>query len=509
MDTEKIRLAAGTFSLFIYPFSFEREQFDALVHSTQQASWKINQQSVKIWACDRFPQDELLPQVSNYLIPTNASNETACLWKLESQALASLQTLGMGKNNPAQWTVNTPYGGIRFEIDHIKLILFRIGIGFLTLSVVPQADTLATWFDFMHYFRFSNGSRHVNLSVQQKTGQDQFAPFFPPVCNHPAGQPGLLAEIISAILSTTAGTEAAAAWWRDIFVPGQLLPYAGLFVEGDESGLEVPKLAYRLQNFFHSEQTLDLTKEDQEMDKPTIVPYVGNQWFLYSLEGSAFFAYNPPQTTFFKQTLPEHLQNQYFILYLLALHQRFALIDLSTGIADQWLQSASAAPIDLQRREQAFQKIREAFFLFNARGYFYQVGQKEHHHRCYKGWQQVFQLEYLYNDLRNKINDMYEYLMLVKSERLQALAEIERVQAEKERNELARREKAAEARARTLEKRLSLIAWIIGLPMLALAFQDAALGENFTFAIYATAAGLLLGLGMYFFILLISKRKQP
>jgi len=152
-------------------------------------------------------------------------------------------------------------------------------------------------------------------------------------------------------------------WWRETFVPGQLLPYAVVYVDGvraDEAAL----LLYRIRHFFPSRREICPAPEDLRLDHDAYLTYADRQYFLFSLEGAAFVAFDAPATDFFRRELPDHLRVRYFLLYLLALHRRFTLIQLSEAVSDHWLGRTAS------ERERAFERIEDRLLTFTARGYF-------------------------------------------------------------------------------------------------------------------------------------------
>jgi hypothetical protein len=155
-------------------------------------------------------------------------------------------------------------------------------------------------------------------------------------------------------------------------------------------------------------------------------------WFVFSLEGGAFVAFNAPETDFFRRELPVHLQREYFLLFLLPLHQRFTLISLSQQVSENWLSG------DERGRIRAFESIRVTLLEFMARGYFSQVMQREHHHRVYRRWQETFQLDRLYQEVSDEVREMHEFLQMRQSERL--------------------------------ERRLNFLTFVIGIPALLFSF---------------------------------------
>jgi len=430
--------------------------------------------------------------------------ETAHLWKLNEDILISADGLGGGNNqNKAFWNLVTPHNKLRFEIESVHLSLFRIGIGFLTIDIHPRFETLSDWFDFIHYFRFINRPKSVFLEIQRKINRDETVSYFPPIANSEGDHTPTIGVINSALLMAGNNPTKTDKWWDDVFVPGQLLPYTGLFLAGDVNEENARYIIYRARNFFHSSQDIHPSPEQLSLNQQGILNYADQQWFLFSLDGGGFVANNAPISVFFRETLPQHLKSQYFLIYILALHQRFALNTLSNEVAESWLVNPESLG---EQRESSFQQIRDALLSFKARGYYTQLMQREHHHFYYCKWQETLQLARLYQDVCTQISDMYEFLMMQKSERIQQLAEAEEKRAEIIRRENEARERADRARSERLERQLALITWLIGLPLLGLTFQLSAWGENLKFAIDALLVSLLLGFLLYLLLRQIANR---
>src|SRR5262249_29879240 len=148
--------------------------------------------------------------------------------------------------------------------EAITLTLFRIGAGLLTIRVRPQTREATEWLDFLHYCRFMHGQRRVGVQIQrrpklhQQTPTPQPPPLFPEpaggVARHDKGK-GCLKEVLDAVLRTGATNDETTQWWKDVFVPNQLLPYAALFVDAVPQG-EIAELIYRVRNFFFSRQEI-------------------------------------------------------------------------------------------------------------------------------------------------------------------------------------------------------------------------------------------------------------
>lgn len=387
MDDEcgSINLSAS-FVNFVFPFLFEGDTFAKRVAAIKLAQWQGRERSLPVWQPDQFPEDELLPHVAGYLNPSDDTRATAQMWALEPGTLQS--AAGMG--GQATWWLTFPHAEVPFTLEAVRLALFRVGVGFLTVRTQPATAEPTAWYDFLHYFRFVQGQRSVavraerSIGVNPQTRHPTIGPFFPEpaggLVQHPDGK-GVFGTVLAAILRTGALSSEAEPWWGEVFVPGQLLPFAVVYGDGFPKA-KAPHLLYRMRHFFHGRQEIHPAPPDLRLEHPSLLPYAAGLWFIFSLDGGAFVACDAPTTDFFRVQLPDHLGRQYFLLFLLALHQRFALMELSENVAAYWPLDGSVG--DEVARERAFGEIRDRFLAFTARGNFTQVMQQEHHHRCYR-----------------------------------------------------------------------------------------------------------------------------
>ena len=425
----------------VYPFSFQPDIFDERVHKVEKARhiFRRSGRKVDVWHEQKVAHDELLSNMAGFLNPPTDVPATARIWRLNDE----LQHV-WGIADQADWSLmlrgrEIPFrlGELGQETFAVQLALFRVGIGFLTVRIKPMSDDIDDWTDLLHYFRFADGQRAVGVSASQRTSRDRLDSFFPePALEIRRNNPGAVSDLLRAILRFNISEPGAPDWWSEVFRPRQLLPFAALFVHNVPEA-ERPLLVYRIRNLFHARQELHPSSEDLCMDAPNVLAYTDQQWLLYSREGGSFIAFDPPRTPFFQKTLPSHLRDQYFLLFLLALHQRLALTSLSEQVARHWLPTRSGYAGQKQR-EQAFERIRDTLLVLVARGRFTQVMQREHHHRAYRQWRATFEIDDLYRDVSEQVREMHDFLL--------------------------------EQRVSRLETRLSQFGFLIGIPVLLIGF---------------------------------------
>lgn len=453
-----------SFVNFVYPFAFNPEAFSDLSKAIESAYLHRdeNRSPLKIWHTTSFSEDDLMPHIAAYLNGIDTlGRETARLWNLND---ALQHVYGLGKH--ADWIIQWPTGKLPFQFGEssfsAQIVLFRVGVGFLTLRIKPVSENVDDWLDAVHYLRFIDGQRGVSVAKYVKRpnkakGIDNEMQIS---LDSQSKSTITLYSIVCDLMSFHKLETKNSAWWEEVFVPRQTIPYCALFVEGITEAAE-SDLRYRILNLFHSKQQTHPSEDDLKFPGSGLLPYAKGQHFMCTLDGSSFLACNPPSTPFFQETLPNHLRESYWLLYLLVLHQRFTLIQLSKAVAEKW--QPDKGLVNIKEREMVFSQIRDTLLLFTARGYFAQVMQREHHHRCYKHWQSVFQIERLYREVRDEVSDMHDYLMAESSKHLEEIAESQRSQFE-----LATR--TEEYR----ERKLNRIAWILGVPIGLLSYVGSA-----------------------------------
>lgn len=461
------KVSKNSFVSFLYPFRFESSTYNDLISKTNSLKATTKQGEQPLWIRNEFVEDDLLPHVARYLNTPDDASSTSRLWRMNATALNSPAFLG----GYADWELHTPQGNFRFVLKSFKLILFRAGVGFLGLRVELESESLPDWQNFIHYSRYLRRSNQVRLRVMRRSGVDAatrqpiYEPYSPPILEKTAtDSPGefALGEILSELLNRLAPAEKQ-QWWQEVFVAGQLIPFVVLCVNQLPSD-QTPGLLYTTRNFFHSGQGLHPAGEDLRADHHSLLPYAERQWFTSSLDGGAFVGVDMPVTPFFQHTLMGHLRKQYFLLFVLAQHQRFVLINLSNQVSQHWLHSDDIV------RAGAFERIRDALLDFTARGYFAQVMQREHHHRYYRKLQNEFDLDRLYREVRDEVTEMHHYLQMKRTAYLQELAEAQKKEGEEQRAQMEAVAAEEARRDRRLEKRISLIGLVIGAPVLIISF---------------------------------------
>ncbi len=479
---------SASFVRLVHPFLFDSRSFAARCRAVDVAKWSGERGEVTVWENDppQQPEWHLLPHVARY-VAADGTAPSARFWRLRAAALESRA----GLLNVANWSAVSHRGEQPFRLEGVELVLFGVGVGVLTLCTRPRSKAPDHWHDFIHFSRYLRGPSALKIRIDRPTKAGGVEPFFPESAGGVArldhlGR-GLLSDVITALVQTASVDGDTPNWDEEGFVSGLLIPYAALYLDGVSAG-ETPERVYRARGFFYAAQLLHPSDEDRCLDNhPALLPFASRIWLAYSVEGGTFLAFDAPRHDFWRQRLPDHLANEYFLLFLLALHQRLALMALSDEVAGSW----PMIPVveDEAERERAFRQIRDKLLAFTARSYFAQVMQREHHHRVYRRWLETFQIERLYAEVSAEVREMFEYSLLLRTERIADLQQ-----------ETAEREQLRQHRIDLLERRLGQLAFIFGPPGLVVGFLGATGGVRWTVALGLTVAGLLAGILALLFV---------
>ncbi len=489
-----------SFARFIYPLLFEPDTFERRVAAVQDATWRSSDRSAQVWERDPFRTDNVLAHVASFLDPDGDCAATALRWKLTNQARQSPAGLGN-----ASWTLISNARRERprfipFSLDDVELTLFSSGVGMVSLCVVASAAEPAAWTDLLHHFRFARGQRDVAVRAVHRYGADLEQPFFPHFAGGEASLDangnGQVMHLLTGLLTTVRVADDPDTWWHEVFVPGQLMPYACLLVDGAGAGALVA-FTHQVRSFFGSHQRLHPTDADLDLDHhPSVLTYAEKARFAFSLDGAAFVAGDLPDTPFFRDQLPEHLGTSYYLLFLLVLHQRFALMRLSSQVAACW--RATPTVEEEMEQEAAVNRVRTEFLQFTARGYFAQVMQQEHHHAAYRKWQEVLQIERLYHEVRDEVREMSQHVLERRTRRI-AEAQVE----------AAKREQAQAQHDQRRDATLGMLAAVLGGPALALSFLSVIGPVSTTEAVLGSLIGLAVGVVILIGVIVFVRRRLP
>lgn len=469
---------------FVLPVRFREGSYAERCRRAESAALPGRQQV--LWRPFALPVDDVMPHVRRYLNTEGGDASTATLLTADTNELRWL-TGGDG----AVWTLLLSRNRRRdFRITGAHLMLFRLDIAFLVIDVEPGTDSAADWFDLLHYGRFFTGNRARTVDLvcgRTPAGRAALRVLAPTAeeGQESAVNGGKLhvrlpstGALVDALLATTLPSDEDSTSVQQLNTPGQMLAYPVFFLDAPDDART--SLLTRVVGSHHADRAL---RTDSSLAlEEAVLPYGERSWLFTSTEGAGFVAVVSPEaaTQFTQQVLPAHLRTEYFVAYLLAAFQRYALLRLSEEVAE-----GALVP------ERRFATTQARVLEFMGRAMFAQVTHSPHHQAWYRHVQQVHQVAQLHQEVRDEVQAFQDFERASQSER-------------------------SERRSRVTEVMVAVITGVIvPLQLVAALFADQ-VGEwpllrrlSPAVQAYGTLAlGVLLGVLIYLLLRLAGRKKE-
>ncbi|MEZ6140858.1 MAG: CorA family divalent cation transporter [Zavarzinella sp.] len=393
---------------FVKPFLYDHQQSELVLSRVRSVHVPARTGVMEVWERGAFPTDDFLHHIAQSLAPTDDSPAVAEKYLLTNRFLESEHGLAAKKGFLFQFKNQST----RIRLEELQLILFRNGVGFVVQRWKVESDKIEAWLDLQHFGRFAALERGGVLRMPSPDGKSVRPfpqPYLQTADDKSSSEQSTFAAINHIALNSVGLGLNGPIPVQEVFLAGRSLPYTVLFLnETNDSAWPREKVLYKLRRLFHAQQAYYPTQEQVAICPPNFHPYLQDQWFFQSLEGGGFVAIDPPIDPFFQKELPHHLENEYFVMFLLALQQRFSLMSLSNEVAQRWKSNPAKQPASELR--VIFEQIRDRLFDYTAHYHFVQVGQRQNHHHLYQLWQQTFQITDLYEEVNNEVREMNDYL---------------------------------------------------------------------------------------------------
>lgn len=129
-----------------------------------------------------------------------------------------------------------------------------------------------------------------------------------------------------------------------------------------------------------------------------------------SLDGGFILAYDNGLPHFAREPAPamESFRTSYFFMMLIPFHQRLSIL--------RYAMTAASAGLSPERGAE-LRRLREEIYDFTSRCYFSQASVSEERNHIYARWQKEFHVDRMYNDLKEEVHDIDNYLADLERER--------------------------------------------------------------------------------------------
>ncbi|WP_258110199.1 hypothetical protein [Alicyclobacillus sp. SP_1] len=402
---------AKTWSKFVYPFIFPanpaescQAQYNKLIEYLVR-----NQGEHQPWvekAFEAHELDNMLPYVKQYLrLPSNHSR-----FVLDARVVAPDDVFFFEADCESETET------IRFSMSSIELYLFFNGVGFVSIEVRPPSSSV-----------LSDGSPHAaavtsSVSPAEWTVEDierlnsRVASLSRgEIFVGPRGRRQTVGEMLKEILSPLQNCTSCPTYipMVDRFLPvyGAILLRAKdqnvperdsmeamdeEFFQFAQSHLTILRKTFTPNNISHFSQ---IHLNDMEHH---YMPY-HNVIHTQSLDGGFVLAYDNGLRHFSGEHPPsmDSFRTNYFYMMLIPYHQRTSILRYAMEAADAALAETRGAML---------RQLREEIYDFTSRCYFSQASVSEERDRLYRRWQSAFNITQMYNELKEEVHDIDNYL---------------------------------------------------------------------------------------------------
>lgn len=197
--------------------------------------------------------------------------------------------------------------------------------------------------------------------------------------------------------------------------------YALLENQGAAKGAEETRHQYEsikdylfwLRNYFR-QTYLPPEQETKLEDNPHVLAAFGNIYFGMSMDGGGVLVWDTGDS-FLRNNFSERVRKNYFVLYLLVLHQRLAAIYFAMQVSDKSINyQFKKLPAPAVLRDLKF--LRAQIFEFIIKCWFADVSNMEMYSRVYRRWQDVMQVKALLQEVKNEVEELDDYFQRIQSE---------------------------------------------------------------------------------------------
>lgn len=415
------------FSRMVLPFTInEKNSFspEDLVDSSEITISQKNFPLLEIIETESITRF-FLPHVEEYLSNSGGENQYVHRWKFTNDAVKRLFSFSGGHGH-LKFEMNDYK--TEFEINCVEIYFFNSQVGFLIIEcALKNIKSNTDLLNFNYYLRYLIEDYCGNISlipgkIKTETidylsrNGDKYNDKFqsaPDVFNrlhkfsiNKEGQVSFtetvtILDLFKSILNHLFGIKN-----YEIFLKDQVMIYSYILLDSFQNENEKYKYLFRMRRLFNNKYKPSIL--DVSIDSPEVIPTFENITFGISLEGSAALVENS-DNPFFSQTIST-VRTNYFIMYIMALHERIALLHFRKKIERIIPPNELRAKSKRKVMDNEIRRLRDATFNFSFNGVFSQLTNSSAYERVYQAFRENMQLTLLSNEIRQKTHEIDELI---------------------------------------------------------------------------------------------------
>ncbi|WP_042460010.1 CorA family divalent cation transporter [Neobacillus dielmonensis] len=326
--------------------------------------------------------------------------------------------------NDLMLTCKTKQNEYQFSVNTVDLYLFETQVGFWCIQLgYPDGITIEKLIE-TNYYAKKLSQFEYELSFEKKISKNE-------IIKQPVDLGAIINELSNPFQVTT--------FFEGIKNnPSQALVYTSAKI--DEISVEESSLAsylFQLRRSFKSTYKPSKLEEDF-IGNQGLLPLFHNSYWGISLEGLANIVTkteDPKTEQFFTSTYFHQIETTYLYLYILGLHQKYALLRF-TYLASKLSYEIDSFNKDYSQQNSLISELRNQIIRFMLRSSYTQVSNNTHYAQLYEVVRQNLRINDLFKELHDELSAISSITQVEEQKQQNELEKIRREQSEKFNNRI-------------------------------------------------------------------------
>lgn len=331
---------------------------------------------------------------------------------------------GLPNKNDLMLTCQTKTEQYQFSLTKIELYLFETQVGFWSIKLgYPKGINIERLIE-TNYYAKKITQYEYELFFTKKISKDETI-----------RQNVHIGEMIKEL---SARFRVSSFFEGTKEIPTQALVYSSAKLDSNfKEDTQLSSYLFQLRRSFKSTYKPSMIEQDL-VGNPGLLPLFHNSYWGISLEGLANIVTKTDDEKteeFFNSMYLHQIENSYFYLYILALHQRYALLRLS-NLASKLSYELDVNLDNYTEQNQLIIQLRGQIIRFMLRSSYKQVSNNTHYSQLYEVIRENLKINDLFRELHDEL-DAISSITEVAEQRQHHLEETaKREQAEKFNNKI-------------------------------------------------------------------------
>jgi hypothetical protein len=332
------------------------------------------------WENKKISPINLLKHIDNLISNKDSKSNIGNVFHLSN---AKRFQFGLPNNSSTFIDFKNKDTEFKFSIKDILLYIFETQVGFLVFDInYPKNTDLKSIITYNYAFKKIQYTSN-NISFCKNKLNNEY-------------QNIVMSDLVINLLSDL---NVKTFFEGKHNLPGQTLVYNALLIDKKPEEKLIGKYLYWLRRSF-KEGYIPSDDEAIKNNNEILKPFDNSYWGV-SLEGVCNLVHttdNENTNTFFSGNYFGNIKTTYFYTFMLALHQRYALLNLSILASEIKLTKNSEINI--------INELKEKIIMFNLRCSFRHVTNITHHSNLYKMIRKNLQIEELMAELQGELTTL-------------------------------------------------------------------------------------------------------